>query len=147
LSDRLELLGTDTRRQTNLDGFIRLPGLYQPQVRKNITYEEAGHIAVTILESMLEPAFEIGEKFVKATEQMVKPGVIGPFALQASITPGPPKKEIVVFDVSPRMPGSPGISATPYSNYLYDHPISMGRRVAMEIREAIVKNKLSEVTT
>src|SRR3989344_2935458 len=79
LSDRLELLGTDTRRQTNLDGFIRLPGLYQPQVRKNITYEEAGHIAVTILESMLEPAFEIGEKFVKATEQMVKPGVIGPF--------------------------------------------------------------------
>ena len=84
LSDRLELLGTDTRRQTNLDGFIRLPGLYQPQVRKNITYEEAGHIAVTILESMLEPAFEIGEKFVKATEQMVKPGVIGPLALQAS---------------------------------------------------------------
>ena len=151
LSDRLELLGTDTRRQTNLDGLLRLTGNFQDKVMSDrkvgIKYEEAGHIAVTVLESMLEPAFEIGEKFVKATEQMVKPGVIGPFALQASITPGPPKKEIVVFDVSPRMPGSPGISATPYASYLYGHPISMGRRVAMEIREAIVKNKLSEVTT
>jgi 5-formaminoimidazole-4-carboxamide-1-(beta)-D-ribofuranosyl 5'-monophosphate synthetase len=151
LSNRLELIGTDTRRQTNLDGLLRLTSTIQQKLLSDrkiwIKYEEAGHIAVTVLESMLEPAFEIGEKFVKAASKMVKPGVIGPFALQASITPGPPKKEIIVFDVSPRMPGSPGISATPYSTYIYGHPVSIGRRVAMEIREAIVKNKLSEVTT
>lgn len=147
LSDRLELIGTDTRRQTNLDGLLRLPQTYQSQVMTNHQvepkFEEAGHIAVTILESLLEPAFEIGEKFVEAARQIAPPGVIGPFSLQSVIIPGPPKKEIVVFDVSPRMPGSPGIAATPYSQYLYGHPISMGRRVAMEIKEAIAKNKLN----
>ncbi|MDO8487329.1 MAG: DUF1297 domain-containing protein [Candidatus Curtissbacteria bacterium] len=147
LHNRLELIGTDTRRQTNLDGFIRLPGIYQHQVRDNVTYEEAGHIAVTTLESLLEPAFEIGERFVNAAKEMFTPGVIGPFSLQAVVTPGPPKKEIVVFDVSPRMPGSPGIFATPYSGYLYGQSISMGRRVAIEIKNALKSKKLSKITT
>ena len=104
-------------------------------------------MAVTVLESMLEQAFEIGEKFVKATQKLLFPGVIGPFGLQTMITPGPPKKEIVVFDVSPRMPGSPGISATPYSNYLFGQSLSMGRRVAIEIKEAIKKGQLNKITT
>lgn len=149
-SKRLELIGTDTRRQTNIEGFSRLILEYQQDVLNSgvrPSYEEAGHIAVTTLESMLEPAFEMGEKFVRATREMIPPGVIGPFSLQAVITPGPPKKEIVVFDVSPRMPGSPGIFATPYSGYLYGKNISMGRRVAMEIKEAIKKGKLNKITT
>ena len=110
-------------------------------------YEEAGHIAVTTLESMLEPAFEIGEKFVKATKEMKPPGVIGPFGLQSVITPGPPKKEIIVFDVSPRMPGSPGIASTPYGNYLYGKNMSVGERVAMEIKEAIKLNSFAKILT
>ena len=147
--NRLELIGTDTRRQTNLDGYLRLRYDHQSQIRDKveISFEEAGHIATTILESMLETAYEIGEKFVAATKEMIPPGIIGPFSLQSVITPGPPKKEIVVFDVSPRMPGSPGIFATPYSSYLYGHSISMGRRVAMEIKEAIQKGKVNTVTT
>ncbi len=149
LEDRLELIGTDTRRQTNLDGLLRLPSFYQDQIKDtlDLKYEEAGHIAVTTLESLLEPAFEIGERFVKAAKEMFTPGVIGPFSLQAVITPGPPKKEIVVFDVSPRMPGSPGIFATPYSGYLYGNSISMGKRVAIEIKNAIKSKKISKITT
>lgn len=149
ITDRLELIGTDTRRQTNLDGLIRLPAFYQDQIKDDLDlkYEEAGHIAVTTLESLLEPAFEIGEKFIKVAKAMVPPGVIGPFSLQSVIIPGPPKKEIVVFDVSPRMPGSPGIFATPYSAYLHGQSISMGRRVAIEIKKAIAQKKLSKITT
>lgn len=141
--DRLELLGTDTRRQTNIEGLTKLPSIYEEQLLKKIgiKYEEAGHVAVTVLESLLEDAFEMGEKFVKVS------GVIGPFALQTVITPGPPKKEIIVFDVSPRMPGSPGIFATPYSGYLYSENLSMGKRVAMEIKEAIEKGKLNKILT
>lgn len=149
LDDRLELVGTDTRRQTNLDGVLRLPGDFQEKLLdKNefqLKYEEAGHIAVTVLESLLEDAFSIGERFVAATKKLIKPGVIGPFGLQATITAGPPKKEIIVFDVSPRMPGSPGIFATPYSNYLYGENLSMGKRVAMEIKKAIETGKLKEI--
>lgn len=148
-NDRLELTGTDTRRQTNLDGLLRLPSFYQNQIegQVNLKFEEAGHMAVTVLESLLEPAFEAGKRFVEATKKMYSPGVIGPFSLQAVITSGPPKKEIVVFDVSPRMPGSPGISATPYSKYLYGESLSMGDRVAMEIKLAIEKNQLNKITT
>ena len=151
INHRLELIGTDTRRQTDIEGILRLPVDRQKELFENKKiypqYEEAGHIAVTTLESLLEPAFEMGEKFVKAAKAMMPPGVIGPFALQSVITPGPPKKEIVVFDVSPRMPGSPGISSTPYSAYLYGQSMSMGRRIAIEIKEAIKKNKLTQITT
>jgi len=151
ITDRLELIGTDTRRQTNLDGLLRLPQNFQSQIMTDNKiqpkYEEAGHIAMTVLESLLEPAFEIGQRFVKATKEMVASGVIGPFGLQSVITAGPTKKEIVVFDVSPRMPGSPGIFATPYSGYLYGQSISMGRRLAMEINLALGKKQLSKILT
>ncbi len=171
ISNRLELLGTDTRRQTNFEGVTKLPAKLQDEVLSNnisykesqeksfarsrssyenkitISYEEAGHIAVTILESMLEQVFEMGERFVEASKKFVPPGIIGPFALQSIIIPGPPKKDIIVIDVSPRMPGSPGISSTPYSSYLFGKPVSVGSRVAMEINEAVNLNRLEEIIT
>ena len=149
VNGKVELIGTDTRRQTNIEGLNKIPSHYQEDLMKKIEvkYEEAGHIAVTVLESLLEDAYEIGERFVEASKKLYKPGIIGPFGLQTVITPGPPKKEIVVFDVSPRMPGSPGISSTPYSGYLYGQNISMGKRVAMEIKEAIEKGVLKNVIT
>lgn len=150
ISKRLELVGTDTRRQTNLEGIVHLPYFLQRELEVDkvlrIEFEEAGHMAVTVLESLLEDAFLLGEKFVKACQDLKKP-IIGPFALQTVITPGPPKKEIIVFDVSPRMPGSPGIFATPYSGYLYGENLSMGKRVAMEIKEAIEKGELAKILT
>ena len=149
LADRLELTGTDTRRQTNLDGFLRLPAAQQHAVGKylEVTFKEMGHTAVTLPESLLEQAFEMGERFVKASKEMLSPGVIGPFALQALIRPVFPEMEIVVYDVAPRMPGSPGIAATPYSEYLYGHRFGMGQRVAMEIKAAITSNKLDTILT
>lgn len=149
LSKRLELTGTDTRRQTNLDGFLRLPAPQQEEVLKRVelTFKEMGHTAVTLPESLIEDAMEAGEKFVKTTQKLCAPGIIGPFALQSLIRPVFPKLEIVVYDVAPRMPGSPGISATPYGQYLYGEHISMGRRVAMEIKKALKQNKIKEITT
>ncbi len=151
LTDKLELMGTDTRRQTNLEGILRLPGEIQNQILTNhkvqIKYEEAGHIAVTVLESMLEAAFALGEKFVQATRKLYPPGIIGPFALQSIIIPGPPKKDIVVVDVSPRMPGSPGLFATPYSGYLHGETLSVGERVAMEISGAAKNKQLDKIIT
>lgn len=148
INERLELLGTDTRRQTNLEGFTKIPADDQKYVRETvgIKFEEAGHIAVTVLESLLEPAFEMGQKFVDGCKKLGMP-VIGPFGLQSMILPGPPKKEIVVFDVSPRMPGSPGIAATPYSGYLFGENITAGKRLAMQIKEALENDKLEEVLT
>ena len=110
-------------------------------------YIETGHVAVTVKESLLEKAFKAAESFVKVTQKHFKPGIIGPFALQGAITAGPPEEELVVFDVSMRMPGSPGSSYTPYSSYLWGRDISVGERIAMEIKAAKNEKKLPEVVT
>jgi len=151
ISNRLELLGTDTRRQTNLDGILRLPGELQSELLKDnkvqIKYEEASHTAVTVLESLLEQVFAMGERFIEASKKFANPGVIGPFALQSMIVAGPPKKDIVVFDVSSRFPGSPGITATPYSGYLFGKSVNVGKRIAMEIKTAQETNQLDKIIT
>mgnify|MGYP000164961634 CR=1 FL=1 len=149
LSKELELLGIDMRRQTNLDGLLRLPHRWQDEALKKIELKfiEVGHIACTLRESLLERVFELGEKFVKITKEEYPPGIIGPFALQSAVIPGPPREDIVVFDVSVRSPGSPGISYTPYSYYRWLRNVSMGERIAMEIRRAVEEDRLAEVVT
>jgi len=122
LACRLELIGTDSRRQTNLDGLIRLP-------------------------SLLEKAFAMAEKILAACRKIAPPGIIGPFALQTAITAGPPAEEIVTFDLSLRIPGSPGTGFTPYSGYLFGHSLTFGDRIIMEIEKAIKLNKLKEITS
>lgn len=149
LARRLELLGTDMRRQTNIAGISTLPAPLQAEVLEAfpIKYEEAGHVAVTVLESMLDAIFEAGERFVEAAARLYPPGVIGPFALQSIVTPGPPRKDFTVVDVSPRVPGSPGIAATPYSAYLHGRPVPVGERIALELRAAIAGERLADVLT
>lgn len=149
LSGDLELLGTDTRRQTNIDGLLRLTASEQIEVLKHVRpqYIENGHQAVTIKESLLEKMYDAGEKFVDAVAKYYPPGMIGPFALQGAITPGPPAEELYVFDVSMRIPGSPGTPFTPYSGYMYGESVSFGRRIALEVKEAIAKNKLDSIIT
>lgn len=143
----LELIGTDTRRQTNLDGLRALPPAQLLAASAiPVRMEEAGHIATTLAESMLEKAFELGERFVAAARDANPPGVIGPFALQCIITAGPPK-DFVVYDVSLRIPGSPGTRYTPYSAYRWGRDVSVGERIAMEIVAARNAARLSDVLT
>ena len=149
LTGETELLGTDIRRQTNIDGMLRLTAPEQNEILKHdkVKYIETGHVAVTVKESLLEKAYEAAEAFVKATQKHYPPGIIGPFALQGAISAGPPKEELVVFDASMRIPGSPGTRYTPYMNYLYGKDVSAGRRIAMEIKKAIKENKLGKIVT
>jgi 5-formaminoimidazole-4-carboxamide-1-(beta)-D-ribofuranosyl 5'-monophosphate synthetase len=147
LLGELELLGTDTRRQTNLDGLRGLPFSQAQQLADEpVRMEEAGHIATTLTESMLEKAFEMGEKFVRATQVADPPGIIGPFALQCIIVAGPPKR-FICYDVSMRIPGSPGTRYTPYTAYRWGRDVSVGERIAMEVVMARDANRLGEVLT
>src|SRR3989338_8379667 len=149
LNGELELMGTDTRRQTNLDGILRLPADVQMEVLKYVKPKliETGHIAVTTKESILEKIFKIGEQFVATCKKEHPPGIIGPFALQGSVVADEGSEDIIIFDVSFRIPGSPGTMFTPLTGYLYGNPISYGERIAMEIKEAIKKGKLNTICT
>jgi 5-formaminoimidazole-4-carboxamide-1-(beta)-D-ribofuranosyl 5'-monophosphate synthetase len=143
----LELSGTDTRRQTNLEGFRSVPPAALEAVRGiTMRLEEVGHVATTVVESMLEPAFEMGERFVRVARETQPPGVIGPFALQCIVAAGPPK-ELVCYDVSLRVPGSPGTRFTPYSAYRWGRDVSVGERIAMEVVMARDTKRLQDVLT
>lgn len=150
IHQELELLGIDFRRQTNLDGFLRIPSDVQSEILK---YErpstiEVGHVACTLRESLLDQAFDLGERFVSASQKEYSKsgGIKGPFALQCAITEDG-KEEFVCFDISMRMPGSPGTRFTPYPEYLHRKSISFGRRVAMEIKEAEKQKKIDDVVS
>jgi 5-formaminoimidazole-4-carboxamide-1-(beta)-D-ribofuranosyl 5'-monophosphate synthetase len=150
LNQELELMGTDTRRQTSLDGFLRLDASTQQQLLMQgygPSMVETGHIACTTKESLLEKAFEAGEKFIKTLTQEVPRGMIGPFALQGAIAAEEGREEFVVFDVSMRIPGSPGTRFTPASGYLYGKSISYGERIALEVKQALSEKRLYELLT
>jgi len=147
MEDALELMGTDTRRQTNLDGLLRLPANEQLEVLKYLKPKmiETGHIAATTKESIIEKIFNLGEQFVATTKKEVPPGIIGPFALQGAIAADRGKEEMVVFDVSMRIPGSPLTRFTPHTGYLYGDSISYGERIAMEIKQEKTQQRLQEI--
>lgn len=149
LTEELELMGTDTRRQTNLDGFLRLPANEQLEALQYMKPKmiETGHIAVTVKESLLEKMFEIGERFVATCKKATPPGIIGPFALQGAVVAEQGKEEIVIFDVSFRIPGSPGTKFTPYTAYLHRENLSYGERIALELKQGMREGKLDTLCT
>ncbi|MEM3613926.1 MAG: formate--phosphoribosylaminoimidazolecarboxamide ligase family protein [Nitrososphaerales archaeon] len=145
ISKRVEFLGIDRRLQTDLFDYVTLPAKQQLEINIPLQNIEIGHTPATIRESMLEKVLTIGEKFVEATKHLFPPGIIGPFALQSAVTKD---LDIVVYDVSPRVPGSPIISTTsPYSKYLFGQSVSTGRRIAIEVKNAIKAGRLGDVVT
>ncbi|MDD5022594.1 MAG: DUF1297 domain-containing protein [Candidatus ainarchaeum sp.] len=149
IHEEIELLGIDMRRQTNLDGFLRIPADVQLQVlkHKQPVNIEAGHVACTIRESLLKEAYNQAEKLVDVTSKEYSPGIIGPFALQGAIEEKNGKEQLTIFDISFRMPGSPGTRFTPYSEYLFQESLSFGRRIAIEIKDAEKNKEINLVTT
>jgi len=149
LTGELELMGTDFRRQTNLDGLLRLTAPEQTEILKIARMKniEVGHVSCTIRESLLEKVFEVGEKFAETCRREYKPGIIGPFALQGAIIPTESGEEPVIFDVSFRVPGSPGVRYTPYGGYLRGKSLSVGERIALEVKSAAQEQRLGEVVT
>jgi 5-formaminoimidazole-4-carboxamide-1-(beta)-D-ribofuranosyl 5'-monophosphate synthetase len=141
----LEFLGVDRRLQTDLYDFVNLPARQQLDAEVPLQNIEVGHMPATVRESLLEKIFEIGFKFVETCEREYPPGIIGPFALQSAVTKD---LEIVVFDVSPRVPGSPVlITTSPYTKFKYGFVVGTGRRIAMEIKKAISLGKITEIVT
>jgi 5-formaminoimidazole-4-carboxamide-1-(beta)-D-ribofuranosyl 5'-monophosphate synthetase len=145
LSDEIDLLGFDRRIQTDLDGVLDLPAKEQLELNIATQNIEIGHMGVTMRESQLEKIFEAAERFVDVCRKEFPPGMIGLFALQGAVTKD---LQFRVFDVSPRVPGCPCVEPTsPYMKYKYGIEVGPGKRVAMEIKRAIRKNRLSEVVT
>ena len=147
---KLELLGVDWRFESSLDGHVRLPAPQQmtlPESQKIPEMTVVGHNTATIRESLLESAFDLGEKFIEASKKHYSPGIVGPFCLQTCIDKD---MNYYIYDVAPRIGGGTNVHVSvghPYGNSLWRKPMSTGRRIAQEIRLAAEQDRLLEVLT
>ena len=146
LTGETEFLGIERRLQTNLHDFTTsLTARQQLEIDIEIQNIEVGHTPASIRESLLEKVFEIGDKFTAIVKGEYPPGIIGPISLQSIVTLD---LNLVVYDVSLRVPGNPIMATTsPYSKYYYGHTIGVGRRIAMEVKNATTQDKLIEILT
>jgi 5-formaminoimidazole-4-carboxamide-1-(beta)-D-ribofuranosyl 5'-monophosphate synthetase len=149
-AEGLELLGVDERRESNLDGLVRLPAAQQLELSaadRLPEYTVVGHGTLTVRESILEEVFRLGERFVDASRERYPPGILGPFCLQTCIDhDGHP----IVFDVAARIGGGTNVHLSlghPYGNALWRQPMSSGRRIALEVRHALDQERLAEIVT
>ena len=145
ISDNVDFIGIERRLQTNINDFNAIPAAQQLEIDVKLQNIEVGHTPASIRESLLEKVISMGDKFVKAVKKEYPPGIIGPFSLQSVITRD---LDIVVYDVSLRVPGNPIVATTsPYTKYQYGQTFGIGRRIAMEIKKAHDEERLDEIVT
>ncbi len=145
ISDYVDFIGIERRLQTNIMDFNALPANQQKDINIDLQNIEVGHTPASIRESLLEKVIKMGDKFVNATKKEYAPGIIGPFSLQSVITKD---LDLVVYDVSLRVPGNPIVATTsPYTKYQYGQTFGVGRRIAMEIKRAQQEDRLDEIVT
>ncbi len=148
--EKVELLGIDWRFETSLDGHVRLPAAQQLTLNEDQRipeYTVVGHNSATLRESSLREAFDLAERYVRATQEYYAPGIIGPFTLQTAVDKD---LHFFIYDVAPRIGGGTNVHVSvghPYGNSLWRKPMSTGRRVAMEIRRGIERGRLADLVT
>ena len=88
----------------------------------------------------------MGERFVDASKRLVAPGMNGPFCLEGVYDDN---GKFTTFEFSARIVAGTNlyVDGSPYSTFIYDEPMSMGRRIAREIKKAKTENRLSKITT
>jgi 5-formaminoimidazole-4-carboxamide-1-(beta)-D-ribofuranosyl 5'-monophosphate synthetase len=146
LNDEVEVLGMDSRYESNIDGLVRIPAKDQLELGLNPSYVITGNHPVVMRESLLPQVFDIGDKLVESAKKLVPPGMNGPFCLQSLCTDD---LEIVVFEMSARTDGGTNtfMHASAYSYLLFGEFMSMGRRIAREIKNGVNENRLELIIT
>lgn len=145
LTGETEFLGIERRLQTNLHDYVSMPARQQMEIDMPTQNIEVGHTPASIRESLLEKVFEMGDRFSAAVAKEYSPGIIGPISLQSIVTTD---LDFVVYDVSLRVPGNPIMATTsPYTKYYYGHTMGVGRRIAMEVKNAVAQKRLRDIVT
>lgn len=145
VDDRLEILSMDRRYETDVDAIGRLPLAVQREIEPAPSYVVVGNSPLVLRESMLETAYRMGERVVAASRSLIDPrGMWGPFCLETIITPD---MSFHVIEISCRIVAGTNlfVDGSPYAALWFDEPMSTGRRIARELRQAAEQGRLAEV--
>jgi 5-formaminoimidazole-4-carboxamide-1-(beta)-D-ribofuranosyl 5'-monophosphate synthetase len=139
-------MGADSRYESTIDGLVRVPAKDQLDIGADPSYVITGNHPVVLRESLLPQAFDIGDKITEGAKKLVPPGFNGPFCMQTLVTDN---LEIVVFEMSARSDGGTNtfMNGSSYSYLYHGEPLSMGRRMALEIKKGIKEDRLEEIIT
>jgi 5-formaminoimidazole-4-carboxamide-1-(beta)-D-ribofuranosyl 5'-monophosphate synthetase len=134
----------DKRYETNVDSIGRISAKDQLDLNIESSYNIMGNMPVVIRERFLPDLFDMGQRVIDVSKKLEPGGLIGPFCLETIVTP---ELEVYVFEISARIVAgtNPYISGSPYADLRYDVPMSTGRRVALEIKNAIESGRFGEV--
>jgi 5-formaminoimidazole-4-carboxamide-1-(beta)-D-ribofuranosyl 5'-monophosphate synthetase len=146
LSGELELMGIDRRYESDIDGIGRIPAKQQLGAGVEPSYNVVGNFPLVLRESLLDEVYKMGERFVRASEKIVPPGMPGPFCLEGVYDR---EGRFTTFEFSARIVAGTNlyVDGSPYSTLLFQEPMSMGRRIAREIKLARGKRTIEQIVT
>ncbi len=146
LKEELEFFGIDKRHESDIEGLARIPAKEQLGIEKNQSFNVIGNSPMVLRESLLDKVYAMGDNFVEASKRLVSPGMNGPFCIEGVYDENANFKS---FEFSARIVAGTNIymNGSPYSTLIFDEPMSMGRRIAREIKSANETNQLDKVIT
>lgn len=145
ITDTVEIMSMDRRYETNVDSLGRIPLLNQEGLLLEPSYVVVGNSPLILRESLLPEAYLMGERVVAASKKLInKKGLTGPFCIETIITPD---QIFYAMEISCRIVAGTNlyIEGSPYSWLHYNEPMSTGRRIARELKNGILANKLGEL--
>jgi 5-formaminoimidazole-4-carboxamide-1-(beta)-D-ribofuranosyl 5'-monophosphate synthetase len=140
----VEMLCVDRRYESSVDSIGKIPAAQQLDIDVNPTYTVVGNFPIVLRESLLPEILRMGENVHKKALELAPPGIIGPFCLETVITED---LKIYCFEISARIVAGTnvGIGTSPYAYLKYGDNMYMGRRIALELKEARAQGKLNTV--
>lgn len=146
LKGELEFFGVDQRHESDIEGLARIPADIQMKNENVSSFNVIANSPLVLRESLLDEVYEMGERFVEASKRLVNPGMNGPFCIEGVYDQDANFK---AFEFSARIVAGTNIYMTgsPYSSLFYDESMSMGRRIAREIKEASRTKQIDKIVT
>ncbi len=139
-SGGLELLSMDKRIEPIDESYRGLPDIPE----EFFDYTVTGNQSVILRESLVPDVLAMGAKTVDKSVELFPPGMIGPFSLETVYSPS---KGFKIFEISARIVAGTNLFPTgsPYSAFLYEEPMSTGRRIARELKNASERGLLDKI--
>jgi 5-formaminoimidazole-4-carboxamide-1-(beta)-D-ribofuranosyl 5'-monophosphate synthetase len=146
LNDEIEVMGFDKRYESNADSVGRIAAKDQVDVGIRTTYTVTGNIPIVLRESLLPQVFQMGQDVIDSSKKLANAegGLYGPFCLEGILDPN---LNFFTFEISARIVAgtNPYVNGSPYTWLRYNEPMSTGRRIARDIKEAIEKDELEKI--
>ena len=146
LKAELEFFGVDKRHESDIEGLARIPAPQQMGVDDVPSFNVIANSPLVLRESLLDEVYSMGERFVEASRKLVTPGMNGPFCIEGVYDQNGKFK---TFEFSARIVAGTNIfmNGSPYTTLMYNEPMSMGRRIAREVKNADSSNEIDKITT